>query len=138
MNGRCNVVPVLDDQASNRNAEDAIDFDPTLLNSAVAQCEKLLEALKKSIIARTHDKAFADLMLDKIRRASKRGTAVALLRFLIARKSRSPLQVRIPGCSIKSIPRSDPLRQAAAEACWTRSIRMSEESKRSKENPDPG
>jgi hypothetical protein len=65
-----------------RDAGKASAYDPTLLDKAVGECEKILSPLKKSILARTHDPAFADNILDKIRRASKRGVAVVLVGLL--------------------------------------------------------
>jgi hypothetical protein len=69
-------------EAFARNAKDAHDFDPNLLDKSVDQCEALLEPLKKSIIARTRDLAFAEAVLTKIRSASKRGVAIALAGYL--------------------------------------------------------
>jgi hypothetical protein len=77
-------------EAFARNAESAIDFDAGLLENSVSQCEKLLEVLKKSIIARTRNDEFAERMLDKIRLASKRGTAVALMGYLDHRTVKRP------------------------------------------------
>jgi hypothetical protein len=73
-----------------RETDMATDYDPTLLDKAMADCEKTLLPLKKSIIARTRDPAFAESILEKIRAASRRGAAVALLGFLEGRSVRKP------------------------------------------------
>jgi hypothetical protein len=71
-------------------ADKASDYDPTLLDKTIVDCEKVLAPLKKSIAARTADNAFAERMLEKIRGASKRGVAIALLGFLEGRKAQRP------------------------------------------------
>lgn len=65
-------------QAFARDVADAHAFDPHLLDKAVAACEFLLDPLKKAVMARTHDPAFAETALDKIRKTSRRGVAVAI------------------------------------------------------------
>jgi hypothetical protein len=65
-----------------QNVKEAKGFDPNLLDESVIQCETLLEPLKRSIITRTSDANFAETILAKIRRASKRGAAVALVGYL--------------------------------------------------------
>jgi hypothetical protein len=69
-----------------QNAKTARDFDPDLLEKSIAQCEMLLVPLRRSIIARTYDPNFAESILEKIRRASKRGVAVALLGYISREK----------------------------------------------------
>ena len=64
------------------NAINTRGIDRNLLDRSVSQCEALLLPLRESIIARTKDSKFADFVLEKIRRASKRGAAVALVGYL--------------------------------------------------------
>jgi hypothetical protein len=101
-------------EAFARNADSASDFDPTLLDRSVDQCEKLLNVLKRSIIARTRDDVFAEQMLDKIRLASKRGTAVALMGYLDKSTVRSPAPARDAG--LLDQPNSAPRPAAAGGA----------------------
>jgi hypothetical protein len=65
-----------------QNANNARGADQKLLDRSVEQCEPLLQPLKNSLIVRTGDPKFADSILEKIRRASKRGAAVALVGYL--------------------------------------------------------
>lgn len=69
-----------------KNLKNTRTFDPNLLDKSVAQCETLLEPLKKSIIARTHDAKFAETIAVKIRRASKKGAAVAVATYFATQK----------------------------------------------------
>jgi len=57
----------------------ARQFDPDLLGKSVAECESLLQPLKSKIIELTSDPAFADEVLAKVREASRRGVAVAVI-----------------------------------------------------------
>jgi hypothetical protein len=68
-----------------RNAKDARQFDPELLDKAVSGCEHILEPLKKTVQERTGDPEFAESMLQKVRSASKRGVSVALAGYLVDR-----------------------------------------------------
>jgi len=60
-------------------------FDPDLLDKSISQCESLLGPLKSAIISRTNDAGFAESQLDKIRQASKRGVAIALVGYIAGR-----------------------------------------------------
>ena len=57
----------------------AEEFDPGLLGQAVRECEGLLKPVRQKIIAATGDTIFAEKVLGKIREASKRGVATAVL-----------------------------------------------------------
>jgi len=73
-------------QAFIENAKNSRGFDPNLIDESVGQCEAMLEPLKNSIIARTRDARFAESVLAKIREASRRGAAVALVGYLAKKK----------------------------------------------------
>jgi hypothetical protein len=60
-------------------------FDPTLVDKAVEFCESLLRDLERGIIARTGDPKFAEMQLNKIREASRRGLTVALIGYVVGR-----------------------------------------------------
>jgi Domain of unknown function (DUF4189)/Putative peptidoglycan binding domain/PAN domain len=62
-----------------RNQSKAREFDPTILQKSVDECEMLLEPIKRDILARSHDLKLAEAVLARIRRASRRGVAVAIV-----------------------------------------------------------
>jgi hypothetical protein len=60
-------------------------FDPALVDGAVEFCESLLKDLERGIVARTGDPKFAEMQLNKIRQASRRGLTVALMGYIVDR-----------------------------------------------------
>jgi len=62
-----------------QSVKSAREFDPGLLDRAVAQCETLLLPFKNGVLSATHDTALSDRLLAPVRRASRRAVAVALL-----------------------------------------------------------
>ena len=60
-------------------------YDEGLVDKAVALCEPLLKPLEQGIIARTGDPKFAEVQLNKIRQASKRGVTVAAIGYIVGR-----------------------------------------------------
>jgi hypothetical protein len=72
-------------EAFTRNAKNAQQFDPELLDRAISDCENILEPLKKAIQERTGNPEFVEAVLQKLRSASKRGASVALAGYLADR-----------------------------------------------------
>jgi hypothetical protein len=66
-------------QAFAQAVERARQFEPGLLDKSVGECESILRSLKSQIINLTHDPAFADEVLAKVREASRKGVAVAVI-----------------------------------------------------------
>jgi hypothetical protein len=65
-----------------RDAKQAQQFDPELLDRAVSDCENILEPLKKAVQERTNNPEFVETVMQKLRNASKRGVSVALAGYL--------------------------------------------------------
>lgn len=73
-------------QAFAQEVQRARTFDPDLLNKAVGKCEKQLQPLRDRLIGLTHDASFADQVLTRIRDASRRGVAVAVIAYFGSQK----------------------------------------------------
>jgi hypothetical protein len=65
--------------AFTKNLQGLKEYDPQLLDKSVIECDGLLATLRSVVLSRTHDAKFADAVIDKVRVASKRGAAAAIL-----------------------------------------------------------
>lgn len=69
------------------NLRNAKKVDAALVDKSIKQCEPLLAPLKRNIISKTHDAKFAELQLEKIRKASKRGVTIAIVSYIAKRSN---------------------------------------------------
>ena len=59
--------------------------DPDLVSKAMAECDEVLAPFRRALIARTHDRAFADRTVASIRNASLRGLGIGLMSYYFAK-----------------------------------------------------
>lgn len=68
-------------QAFAQELQQVRTFDPDLLNKSVGKCEAMLRPLRDRLMGLTRDASFADQVLTRIREASRRGVAVAVIAY---------------------------------------------------------